>query len=170
MPVFVDGSGGMLRRQCTKEYKIRPIQKKVRELAGKRITTLWLGISVDEAIRMKESRVKYIAHRYPLAMEHRMTRQDCLGWLERQGYARPPRSACIGCPYRRNSEWRALAPDEFADAVAFDHAVRDALPRIRGQVFLHSSLQPLDMVDLRSEQEKGQLDFWGNECEGMCGL
>lgn len=170
MPVFVSGSGGMLRRQCTKEYKIRPIQKKVRELAGKRITTLWLGISVDEAIRMKESRVKYITHRYPLAMERRMTRQDCLRWLERHGYARPPRSACIGCPYRRNAEWRALAPDEFADAVAFDHAVRNALPRIRGQVFLHSSLQPLDMVDLRSEQERGQMDLWGNECEGMCGV
>lgn len=171
MPVFVTGeTDGMLRRQCTKEYKIRPIQRKLRALNPKGVTTLWMGISTDEAIRMKDSRVKYAVHRYPLALEKRMSRNDCLVWMESHGYAKPPRSACIGCPFRRNSEWRSLTPDEFADAVDFDYAIRDSLPRITGRVYLHSSLQPLDMVDLRTEQEKGQLDIWGNECEGMCGL
>ena len=70
---------------------------------------------------------------------------------------------------RGADEWRSLTASEFADAVEFDARVR-TLPRIDGRVYLHRSLQPLDMVDLRSEQEKGQLDLWGNECEGMCGL
>ena len=38
-------------------------------------------------------------------------------------------------------------------------------------VFLHSSCKPLDEVDLRTDEEKGQLtwDFMA-ECEGMCGV
>lgn len=171
MPVFVTGvTDGMLRRQCTNEYKIRPIQRMLRELNPKGITTLWLGISTDEAARMKESRVKYAVHRFPLAIEKRVSRSDCLAWLSDRDYPQPPRSACIGCPYRRNSEWRTLTADEFADAVDFDYAIRDSWQRIKGRVYLHSDCVPLDMVDLRTEQEKGQLDLWGNECEGMCGL
>lgn len=35
IPFFTDShNGGMVRRQCTKEYKITPIEKKVRELVG----------------------------------------------------------------------------------------------------------------------------------------
>ena len=29
---------------------------------------------------------------------------------------------------------------------------------------------PLAMVDLRSEQERGQMDLFDNECTGSCGL
>lgn len=158
----------MGRRQCTKQYKLRPIQIEVQQLNKRRGTTLWLGISWDESFRQKDSRVKYITHRWPL-LEMRMTRADCLAWMQRHGYPTPPRSACIGCPMRGSSEWRSLTESEFAEAVDFDHHVR-SLPRIKGDAFLHRSLQPLDMVDLRTEQEKGQLDLWGNECEGMCGL
>jgi hypothetical protein len=54
---------GMIRRQCTNEYKIVPIRRKVRELlgiAGRRSPTAlvaeqWIGISLDEAVRVKPS-------------------------------------------------------------------------------------------------------------------
>lgn len=60
----VRGSAGMIRRQCTREYKIAPINRKVRELLGgntrgKQVEQ-WLGISLDEAGRMRTSRVGYI--------------------------------------------------------------------------------------------------------------
>ena len=78
LPLYLKGrdgeSDGMGRRQCTEHYKIRPIQWKIRELLGltkgQRVPSgtaveLWLGISTDEAIRMKPSRDRWIQNRYP---------------------------------------------------------------------------------------------------------
>jgi hypothetical protein len=36
--------------------------------------------------------------------------------------------------------------------------------------FLHRSCVPLDEVDLRTAEDKGQLNLWLNDCEGMCGV
>ena len=41
---------------------------------------------------------------------------------------------------------------------------------IAGVPFLHSSLRPLDSVDFSTEEERGQTNLFGNECEGMCGV
>ena len=55
------GKQGMGRRQCTAEYKLRPLQRKVVELMnGKRPKggcEMLIGISMDEVWRMKPSRV-----------------------------------------------------------------------------------------------------------------
>ena len=166
------GTRGMGRRQCTKEYKLRPIQRKVVELMdGKRPrggATLWIGISTDEAVRMKPSRVQYIVNRWPI-IEMGMTRRGCLRWMEKNGYPKPPRSACIGCPFHSDNEWRSLTPIEFADAAEVDRAIRYQ-PGIRAEQYMHSQRVPLPDVDLRTPHEKGQEDLFGNECEGMCGV
>lgn len=185
MPLYVrnpDGKKAMIRRQCTDEYKLKPLMKKQRELAGlgpgqrckeHRITTV-IGISWDEVQRMRDPRFSWIQHEYPL-IDRQLTRQDCLQWCADHGYALPPRSACIGCPFKSSVEWRALreTPEEWEDAVAFDAALRDSPQvnnRYRGEAFLHSSLVPLSEVDLRSDEERGILSLFDQECEGMCGL
>lgn len=187
LPVFVTGAGrpeGMLRRQCTYDYKVEPIRKKVGTLAGLRfrqrrptspIAEIWMGISLDEAIRMKPSRVPWITHRFPL-IDMRLTRRDCLRWWADRDLPAPPKSACIGCPYTDDRRWREMkdtAPEEFADAVAVDAAIRN-LPRIRGEVYLHRSMRPLDEVDFSTVEERGQThlfdDAFADECEGMCGV
>lgn len=175
MPLHVvnaDGQPGMIRRQCTKEYKIRPIQRRLRELGATRAAPveLLIGISLDEFTRMRDSRVQYIRHAYPL-IDRRMTRHACAAWLERRGYSVPPKSACIGCPFMDNARWRAMrdhAPGEWANAIDFDRRVR-RMTRINGEVFLHRSLRPLDMVDLSTPEDRGQISMFGAECEGMCG-
>jgi len=61
----------------------------------------------------------------------------------------------------------------WTDAVSFDHALRSGQRHAFGRKdpsFLHKSLVPLDEVDLSTEQDRGQLDMFGNECEGMCGV
>lgn len=183
MPLFVNTGGereGKIRRQCTSKYKIKPIRAKIRELLGinprspgprEVVCEQWFGISVDEYQRMRTTDVRWLTHRYPL-VDARMTRQDCVLWLERHGYPVPPKSACIGCPYHNAAYWREMKlsrPDEWADAVDFDRRIRH-LPRIEGEVFLYHSLRPLDEVDLRNAQDNGQLDLFANECEGMCGV
>jgi hypothetical protein len=167
-----DGTGGMLRRQCTAEYKVRPVQRRLRELGAtaKNPVELLIGISRDEAQRMAPSRVKYAVHEYPL-VDRRMTRQDCLSWLTRHGYPEPPKSACIGCPFMDDRRWREMRdhrPEEWADAVAFDAAIRTNT-RIDGQAFLHRSLVPLPMVDLRTPQDRGQIEMFDDISDGECG-
>lgn len=173
MPLFLVGDEGgwsMGRRQCTREYKVAPIRRQIRELTSGKVE-LSLGISLDEAHRMRDSNVKYIRHHYPLIFDKEMRRSDCLKWLNDNGYPDSPRSACIGCPFHSDNEWRHLrdtSPTDWLDAIDFDHALRDGdYVRLKGEAYLHSSLKPLDEVTLKHED---QLDLWGNECEGMCGV
>ena len=171
---------GMIRRQCTKDYKIVPIRRKVRELAGlyrKRspsvpVVEQWIGISFDEAIRMKPSFEDWQVNRWPL-IEQGMTRQDCLRWLERHGYPLPPKSSCVGCPFHSDDMWRHIRdhdPQGWDEAVTIDRAIRVGLRGIRGEVFLHRSAVPLDAADLSTPEDHGQFDMFGNECSGLCGV
>lgn len=175
-----DGEQGLARRQCTREYKIEPITKKLRELAGfkprQRIkgvqVSLWIGISLDEAHRMKPNREPWIANRWPLIELH-MARTNCLTLMMAKGL-HPPKSACLGCPYTNDARLRELkvnSPAEWAETVAFDNALRDpGLPNFDGKAYIHRSMKPLEEVDLRTAEDAGQTDMFGNECEGMCGV
>ncbi|WP_269586445.1 hypothetical protein [Roseibium sp. Sym1] len=171
---------GMIRRQCTGDYKIEPIRRKVRELVQltrKRSPTFavveqWIGISFDEVIRMKPCREAWQRNRWPL-IEERMTRRDCLAWLRERGYPDPPKSACIGCPFHDNARWRAMRDHDeeaWTDAIVIDRAIRTGIRGIRGEVYLHRSGVPLKEADLSTLADHGQLDLWPNECEGMCGV
>lgn len=188
MPFYVknaEGKKSMLRRQCTSEYKIKPLNKLQRELAGlkpmqrckeHRITTI-IGISYDESQRMRDAAFPWMRNEYPL-VDSKITRQDCIDWCVKHGYDKPPRSACIGCPFKRNDEWRELQnnPEEWQDAVEFDNALRKnkRITNRFGWAGLHGSMMALEDIDFRNEKEKGVLslfdDGFSQECEGMCGI
>ena len=171
--------GGMLRRQCTREYKVAPITKKLRELLRavkyQRLpigsVELWIGISLDEIIRMKPNRERWITNRWPL-VERRMTRQGCITWLQTHGFPIPQKSACVFCPYHDNAfyrEHKAKNSEEWQRAVNVDEAIRHGLPGVHQSAFVHRSLQPLAVAPLEKPNQ-GQQELFGNECEGMCGV
>lgn len=163
---------GLLWRKCTGHYKIAPIKRKVRELTGGSPCVQWIGISADEASRMKPSGVQYITHRWPL-IEENMTRSDCLDWMEELGYPSPSKSACTFCPYHDNATWRDMRdndPDSWRDAVKVDATIRNAKWGTTTQLFLHRDRVPLADVDLRTAEDMGQQRLFDDECEGMCGV
>lgn len=178
-PLFTKNPDGMLPRQCSSEFKVRPITAKVRELLGDRYrrgrpgqVTQWIGISLDEAIRMKPSRLRYIVNRWPL-IELRMSRRDCLKWLSDRDYPVPPKSACVFCPYHGREQWRTLRdrqPEDWQRAVALDTAIRPGFRGMTGETFVHMQRVPLDQVDLSTPEERGQLNLFLNDCEGVCGV
>lgn len=169
---------GLGKRQCTNKYKIEPLAKKQRELLGyekrKRIPEgsceVWIGISVDEIQRMKDARNKWQVNRWPL-IEAGMTRRDCLRWMADQQYPTPPKSSCVGCPYKSNAQWREMRetqPAEWQDACEVDRAIRNTR---RLTQYMHRSLKPLNEVDLSTPAERGQIEFgFLQECDGMCGV
>lgn len=127
MPLYIlnrDGQPGMTRRQCTGEYKVKPIKKKVRELLGypypARIprdvmVDQWIGISTDEFHRAKDSDVKYMRNRHPL-IDMGWSRSDCIRYLTSLGMAETPKSSCLGCPFHGNAQWRNIrdeSPEEW---------------------------------------------------------
>ena len=175
------GKKGMLRRQCTNDYKIQPIRKKIRELCNvgyrkhfpkDQYVEQWIGISTDEVMRMKPARDKYIHNRHPL-IEAKLSRQDCINWLKEKKLLLPEKSACIVCPYHNDAYWHFMKTErveEFADAVEFDKKIRTGSRKIRDELFLHRSCKPLDQVEFKKEDKSKQIDMFNNECEGMCGV
>lgn len=176
---FHVGAGGMGGRNCTRDWKIRPIRAKVRELLGAGPRSYiepdadeqWIGISLDEITRIKPSGVRFMHNRHPL-VEARMTRRDCYRWLEDRQYRIPPKSRCKYCPYQGNADWLDLQgrPDEWTEVVDLDGWLRQPaqVKRFHGEVFLHSSRRPLAAVDLSRPDPAP--DLFGHECEGMCGV
>jgi len=177
VPAFIvdeRGKRGLLMRQCTLDFKITVIIRRIAELrrnARKPPVIQWIGISRDEAMRRKPSRVSYITNVWPL-VDHGYTRQACLRWMEARGFPTPPRSSCSFCPYHSDAEWRRLKseePEAFAEAIAYDESLRVALDGvIRGTPYLHRSLVPLREADFSNED--GQAYLFTEECEGMCGV
>ena len=177
MPFFT--KHGIGRRQCTNDYKLEPIRKKIRDVMGLKprqrakdlICESWIGISLDEMQRIKESRDYYIKHRWPL-IEKRMSRRDCLKWFDTHYPGRKlAKSACIGCPYHSNDLWRDMRkndPESFQEAIDFDKKIRKANQKDLDQ-YVHQTLKPLDEVDFDTLEDKGQLSFL-DECDGMCGV
>jgi hypothetical protein len=159
--------GALGRRQCTREYKLSPLYKKVRELGAtaKNPARMWVGISVDEVFRKKPARIKYVENVWPL-LEKNMYRLDCLTWMQKHGYPKPSKSACVFCPYHGNEQWRDIKendPQGWGLAVQVDKAIR-----LHGvDQFAHRDLVPLDQVDL---SKSSQVDMFNEECEGMCGV
>lgn len=178
-----DSGGGMIRRQCTHDFKLVPIWRELKSLAGikprspgpkRPVISMSMGISFDEAHRMRTPAFRWLLYEYPL-VDRAISRHDCLRWLARKGYPTPAKSACTFCPYNSDARWADLRQNDW---VAWDEAVEmDALIRpgnshtgSRGRPwFLHRSLRPLDQVPLTA-LDQGQPDLFGNECEGMCGV
>jgi hypothetical protein len=193
IPVFIKSPipgqrPGLQSRQCTGDFKIDPIHKKIREIAGDSIkqwrkagkpnpkpVVQWVGISRDEVQRMKPARPDYIENFWPL-IDAGMRRSGCLDWMKNNGFPPPPRSACVFCPYHNDKEWRRLKteePEDFERAAKFEDDYQASLKRIErvlGRPFLHSSCLPLREIDFSKTESESHHDLFNNECEGMCGV
>jgi hypothetical protein len=177
----ITGKKGMLRRQCTFDYKISVIRKKLRELCNvgyrkrfpkDKYIEQWIGISTDEIQRMKPARDPYILNRHPL-IEMNMSRQDCINWMKKNEFPLPEKSACIMCPYHNDAYWHFMKterPSEFADAVQFDKNIRTGAKNIKDNLFLHRSCKNLDEIEFDKKENDKQLDMFNNECEGLCSI
>lgn len=204
-PFFVindDQKPGQLNRQCTGDYKLDPIRRKVRELVGLTrkksppypVVVQWIGISVDEVTRAKQSTEPWQANRFPL-LDLGMTRDLCVKWLEVNGHPIPKKSACSFCPYRDDGGWLEMKvndPDSFAKGCEVDAKIRNEMPGVsKSNAFVHRSLTPLVQIDFpkriaesneRAEEAKqrregknawrddGQINLFINECAGICGV
>jgi len=187
---------GMVRRQCTKEYKIEVVDRIIRrDILGMKprqripkgtMVEQIIGISWDEkhrseAIVERFAKIKWADVSFPL-IKMKMTRNDCKDWLKTRVPHTCPRSACVFCPFKSSAEWLLTKanPREWARAVEIDRGLRQsdspASRRLEKSLYLHRQCIPLDMVDLEAQANKEAAKkqtplFDMMQCaEGMCGV
>jgi hypothetical protein len=174
-----DGSVGMLRRQCTNEYKIQVVDDAIRELYGLRKgqrrppTAVWKGITTDEVDRMDQPKNAWKINVYPytgyefdrtgyrrLDWGMPMSRNEVIQWYSQNNLPIPEKSSCIFCPYQSDTGWFKMkkeSPRDFEDAVRVDNAIRNSTAKgINNPCFLHKSLQPLEFIKFKKSD-----DLWG---------
>lgn len=167
---YPDGKpSGMLRRQCTQRWKIEPMRRWLRaELVRRQwkkvggVVEQWLGISLDEVHRAKDSDVKWIQHRFPL-LEKKMTRQDCIVWLQQHGLPVPPKSSCVFCPYHTRKafgEMKRANGSDWQTAVMVDEAIRDKRPGF--VAYVHPDRIPLIEVKIAEDFGMKQSSLFGD--------
>lgn len=108
MPVYgikPDGKAYIGAWQCTKQFKLKPIHRYLRNEYLKAPTNkairdtevrMWLSISRDDASRQKPSSESWITNVYPL-LERDYSREQMKMWFEQ-------RYRAAGCPSRRASD------------------------------------------------------------------
>ncbi len=191
LPVYLSdtngGSDGINWRQCTKNYKLDPIRRTIQELLGVRPrqnlssethVEMWLGITEDEALRVKPSRNWWISNRYPLIDDLPLTREQCQEWFAEHYPGRNlTRSACVGCPFRSSPSWldvKRSEPALYSEVVEIDALLRseehNSRRMFRKRAYLHHRRIPLEDALRLDEIELQENNPFINECEGHCGL
>lgn len=177
------GEKTTLSKYCTGEYKRDPIRRFLRsdyfaetmgipKVSYKNPITVWLGYTIDEVSRMKQSNRKYEIRRFPLAMELRWYRSDCIEYLKTQKLDWVERSACIFCPYRRSEEYDDMPEDEIQRAIQFENEVNAARGIITAKegtqapLRIHPSLVPLEERPFENPNIRSQEPTLFDLCEG----
>ena len=191
IPAFTlgqDGKIGMLRRQCTGDYKIQQVDDYIRDhvydlpkRARRPLTEVSIGITTDEAERMSIPRQRWKVNVYPflglkvdsygnverIPWALPRDRKNVLEWYQQKGLPVPPKSACVFCPYQSDHTWamrKQNAPEDFEAAVRVDEAIRNSTKQgVKNPVYLHRSCKPLKEVVFNISQKVE----WG-ECSGTC--
>lgn len=165
MPVFTQT--GKLRTYCSNEWKKFVVRRKLRALGygPDKPVVEWLGMSLDEIHRMRQSDAQWIETHYPLIFDVPLRRIECETVIERAGLPLPSKSACWGCPHLQDREWLEIKehdPDDFAKAIELDTELREA--DTMGGVYLHKSRKPLSEVEFVADAKESPL----LECAASC--
>ena len=73
-------------------------------------------------------------------------------------------SGCKMCPFRSDEEWLDMQrnhPEDFEEACQYDEAIRHGLPNIKGEGYLHDSLQPWRSINFEKliAERRGELQL-----------
>ena len=147
IPAYEKTESGKKRYKtlCSNTWKTVIIRRWLRQ-QGVRRCVVWIGISLNEARRVRPSAHQWCENRYPL-IEKKMYKEDCLCLAAQMGWPQAPRTSCWMCPGQTNQEWYVMQrywPDDWQRAINLEQEIQETRPN----TYLHSSLVPLGRVDL----------------------
>lgn len=169
-----DGSVSIVRRQCTREFKIEPSDNYIlnwlieaghakyskgkvpRRIVDRKVLVENIyGISIEELYRAGKRGPTWQKAIYPL-IDKRMTRAAAVKWLEDHNLPVPKKSSCKKCPFHEDEYWldqEQNYPIDFEESCEFDDFLRSPEGRSRfhvtmkADVYIHRSCQPLRAIN-----------------------
>ena len=147
-----------MRRQCTQDFKILPINKELRRRGATKKTpiTMAIGFSTDEYHRYNPNppkKPKYVEFCYPLLDDH-ISRKGCKEIITNHGWELPVKSGCYYCPFQTRKRFRELYanhPELFDKAVALEMNERAYPKRL---------LSAMPLITIKQSQN---LDQWSSD-------
>lgn len=159
----INGQVGKLSPFCSGKWKQDVAERWMRSI-GVETCRNWIGISRDEARRIRAQHRKWIELWYPLIVEVPLTRAQCVELIRSEGWTgHIPHSACYMCPNLSDAEWIDMKmnwPDDFALACALELEVREKDQHF----YLHPSCVPLSEVNFFAQSTM----FAERGCTGGC--
>jgi hypothetical protein len=152
LPGYTTQAGGIgkLPPFCSGAWKRDVGERFLRSIGVERARN-WIGISRDEARRIRAQHRNWLELWYPLIFQVPMTRAMCVELIRESGWkAEIPHSACWMCPNASDNEWldmQANYPEDFRKACELEAEVRLADKHF----YLHPSCVPLTEVDFTAQ-------------------
>jgi len=165
-------NGAPGNRNCTAEFKIKPVAKELKRRGATKDdpAVLALGISVDEYQRMRTNTgIPWETFAYPL-IERRIDRAGCESIITRAGLPVPPKSSCFFCPYFSLAQRRrqlSESPDLFERTAQLEDTLNERRAMLgKDRVYMTSRLIPLRLAIV----DDGQMDMFAPSCDigGYC--
>lgn len=165
LPGYTTQSGalGKLRPFCSGKWK-QDVGERWMRAQGITHACNWIGISVDEATRVRSKHRAWLDLFYPLISRVPMRRHQCVQLIKDQGWTDPiPHSSCWCCPNHSDAEWIDMKlnwPEDFQQACDLEAEIRLSDPHF----YMHPSCIPLAQVDFFAQ--RSMLSERG--CYGEC--
>ena len=164
LPGFTNISGaGKLPPFCSGKWKRDVGERWMRSMGIERARN-WIGISRDEARRIRNQHRGWLELWYPLIFEVPMTRDMCISLIRERGWlGQIPHSACYMCPNHSDAEWIDMKlnwPDDFRLACELEAETHIKDPHF----YLHPAMIPLAEVDFFAQNTM----FAERGCVGGC--
>lgn len=146
----IAGKVGKLSPYCSGKWKGDVAERWMRSI-GIETCRNWIGISRDEARRIRAQHRPWLELWYPLIFAVPMHRYQCVELIRAEGWTKPiPHSACYMCPNLSDPEWIDMQmnqPQDFTKACNLEAEMRFKDPHF----FLHPSCVPLAQVDFHAQ-------------------
>ena len=162
-------NGAPGNRNCTVEFKIKPIAKWIKRNALGCV--LGKGISTDEPHRATPSRENDgYTSAYPL-IDLGISRSDCLRIVREAGLPQPPKSSCWFCPYKTTDQWitmRREKPELFAQTAKLEQALNQKRAAIGKDAVYISGVgaRKALLIDRAIPDQLGLYPEWIDEQDG----
>jgi hypothetical protein len=145
------GQVGKLSPFCSGKWK-RDVGERWLRSIGVEECRNWIGISRDEARRIRAQHRPWLALWYPLIFEIPLFRRQCIDLIRSAGWTgHIPHSACYICPNLSDPEWMDMKlnwPADFFAACDLEAEARIEDPHF----YLHPSCVPLGEVDFMAQR------------------
>ncbi len=166
IPMF-GSKGGRLLQTCTSKWKIQAIRQELRR-RGAKTATSYLGLTMDEAHRIKPNNVNWEQLEWPLigypirtTWDKTFNRSNANTELEKRNIPYLVTTQCDGCPHKDYFRWSNTTPEKLEELSLFE-------AQWEGKQFLTSKRIPLrDAIkEMKSNAiDDDPLDFCEN---GLC--